>query len=210
MSGFEAVDFVNVIPPLPFTCRYLLIPEVSTRCRICGNSSLFPTRFWATKRRGALTWLSLYSDRGLRFLDAVSLMAVRSSRRRRVVGASSATSQHLVSVFDALALGFGVEVGGGPLQVKVAQHVDHEELQRHAGVLLIVRGDDVPRRVVLVRALDGVLIRRHVVIPVRTLLHIGGIVLPVLVLALGALEQVFLLGFLGQVQEHLDHLDPAR
>lgn len=41
-SGLETVDFVNLIPPSPFSSQHLLISEISTRRRICVEEVITP------------------------------------------------------------------------------------------------------------------------------------------------------------------------
>ena len=93
----------------------------------------------------------------------------------------------------------------------MAQEIHDEKLQRHPGILLVIGRNDVPGRVVFIRALNSILVGRHVLIPIGALLNISRVVFPELVFPLRALQQILLLGFLGQVKEDFDDLDsPGR
>ena len=81
----------------------------------------------------------------------------------------------------------------------------HDDLQDdQACVALVVRRDDLPRRMVGMVARQAMLVGVHIVIPKRAFLDVGGAEFPVLSRLFNAREKPFALLILRQVQEEFD------
>ena len=87
-----------------------------------------------------------------------------------------------------------------------ADGVDEDRRGHRLHHVLVIGGDDVPRRPLGRCRRDGVFVRLHVLIPVGPHCHIGGVELPLLVGVVEASHEASLLLGLGHVQEELDDL----
>ena len=77
-------------------------------------------------------------------------------------------------------------------------------------ILLIVGGDDVPRRMVSACRMEAIFVGAHVALPIFPLVNVGGAELPVLVWLIDARKESLSLLLVRQVQKILTIWVPLR
>src|SRR5580692_3458363 len=94
-------------------------------------------------------------------------------------------------------------------QLELLKRIDDDLRNYQSRVLLVIRGNDVPRRMSCARRFNALLICLGVFRPVLSLANVGGAELPVLDWIFDPLDESFSLLLLRQVEEKLYYPRPV-